>query len=106
MDLSSILSLLEKANINTNEVQDLIYEASRLDLSNEDNVRSLIRKSAKLANKDISIEKEKRATYIRILNLLVPESFAIKNENSDKNGIKEIYNNQINGVYFNEIDFI
>ena len=33
MDLSSILSLLEKANINTNEVQDLIYEASRLDLS-------------------------------------------------------------------------
>lgn len=54
----------------------------------------------------ISIEKEKRATYIRILNLLVPESFAIKNENSDKNGIKEIYNNQINGAYFNEINFI
>ena len=61
MDLSSILSLLEKANINTNEVQDLIYEASRLDLSNEDNVRSLIRKSAQLANKDISIEKENQS---------------------------------------------
>lgn len=58
MDLGSILGLLEKANINTNEVQELIYEASRLDLSNEDNVRNLIRKSAKLANKDISIEKE------------------------------------------------
>lgn len=54
----------------------------------------------------VSIEKEKRSTYIRILNLLVPESFAIKNENSDKNGIKEIYNNQINGVYFNEINFL
>ncbi len=64
MDLSSILSLLEKANINTNEVQDLIYEASRLDLSNEDNVRSLIRKSAKLANKDISIEKENQIISI------------------------------------------
>ena len=64
IDLSSILSLLEKANINTNEVQDLIYEASRLDLSNEDNVRSLIRKSAKLANKDISIEKENQIISI------------------------------------------
>ena len=64
MDLSSILSLLEKANINTNEVQDLIYEASRLDLSNEDNIRSLIRKSAKLANKDISIEKENQIISI------------------------------------------
>ena len=64
MDLSSILSLLEKANINTTEVQDLIYEASRLDLSNEDNVRSLIRKSAKLANKDISIEKENQIISI------------------------------------------
>ena len=64
MDLSSILSLLEKANINTNEVQDLIYEASRLDLSNEDNVRSLIRKSAKLANKDFSIEKENQIISI------------------------------------------
>lgn len=64
MDLSSILSLLEKANINTNEVQDLIYEASRLDLSNEDNVRNLIRKSAKLANKDISIEKENQIISI------------------------------------------
>ncbi len=64
MDINSILNMLDKANINSSEVQNLIFEASRLDLSDEDNVRMLIRKSAKLANRDISSDKEDKIVSI------------------------------------------
>ena len=56
--------MLDKANINSSEVQNLIFEASRLDLSDEDNVRMLIRKSAKLDNRDISSDKEDKIVSI------------------------------------------
>ena len=64
MDINSILNMLDKANINSSEVQNLIFEASSLDLSDEDNVRMLIRKSAKLANRDISSDKEDKIVSI------------------------------------------
>ena len=64
MDINSILNMLDKANINSSEVQNLIFEASRLDLSDEDNVRMLIRKSAKLDNRDISSDKEDKIVSI------------------------------------------
>lgn len=64
MDINSILNMLDKANINSTEVQNLIFEASRLDLTNDDNIRLLIRKSAKLANREISEEKEDKIIAI------------------------------------------
>ncbi len=64
MDINSILNMLNKANINSNEVQNLIHEASRLNLSDDDNIRLLIRKSAKLANREISLDKEDKIISI------------------------------------------
>ncbi len=58
MDFKKIIDLLSKSNINNDGVYDLIAEASKMDLSKEENQRILIRKGAKLANKTITPEME------------------------------------------------
>lgn len=58
MDFKKIIDLLSKSNINNDAVYELIAEASKMDLSDEDNQRALIQKGAKLANKEITPEVE------------------------------------------------
>ena len=58
MDFKKIIDLLSKSNINNDGVYELIAEASKMDLSDEDNQRTLIQKGAKLANKEITPEIE------------------------------------------------
>lgn len=58
MDFKRIIDLLSKSNINNDAVYELISEASKMDLSDEDNQRALIQKGAKLANKEITPEAE------------------------------------------------
>ena len=58
MDFKKIIDLLSKSNVNNEGVYELIAEASKMDLSNEDNQRMLIQKGAKLANKEITPEIE------------------------------------------------
>lgn len=58
MDFRKIIDLLSKSNVNNDGVYELIAEASKMDLSNEENQRLLIQKGAKLANKDITPEVE------------------------------------------------
>lgn len=64
MDLKKIIELLSKSNINNEAVYELISEASKMDLSKEENQRTLIQKGAKLANRNISPEMEDRIIAI------------------------------------------
>ena len=58
MDFSRIIEMLSKSSIDNNSVYELIAEASKMDLSKEDNQRELIRKGAKVANKELTPETE------------------------------------------------
>lgn len=58
MDINNIINLLSKSNISYEDINSLITYATSIDLSNEDNQRELIRKGAKIANKEIDINKE------------------------------------------------
>lgn len=64
MDFKKIIELLSKSNINNEAVYELISEASKMDLSKEENQRILIQKGARLANRNISPEMEDRIIAI------------------------------------------
>ena len=65
MDFKKIFDVINKYDIDRNEVLDLVVEAKTLDLSDEENVRYLIRKGTKLAKKDLTQEDEDK-----ILNII------------------------------------
>ena len=50
--------LISKTNISSDKIQELILMASKMDLSNEDNQRILIREGAKVAKKEMTPELE------------------------------------------------
>ena len=58
MDFKTIIDLLSRSNINQEAMYELVGEASSLDLSDESNLRTIIRKGANIANKTITIEQE------------------------------------------------
>lgn len=58
MDFKTIIDLLSRSNINQEAMYELVGEASSLDLSDESNLRTIIRKGATIANKTIPIEQE------------------------------------------------
>ena len=58
MDFKTIIDLLSRSNINQEAMYELVGEASSLDLSKEENLRTIIRKGAEIANKTIPIEQE------------------------------------------------
>lgn len=60
MDFKKVFDVINKYNIDKNEVLDLVEEAKALDLSDEDNLRYVIQKGAKLANKTLSYEDEEK----------------------------------------------
>ena len=64
----------EKTNVKKEDIIKLAKKASRQDLSDEKNIRKLIKEVAKLAGKDVSKEKEEK-----ILNAIkkdkVPKDF-------------------------------
>ncbi len=60
MDFKKVFDVINKYNIDKNEVLDLVEEAKTLDLSDEDNLRYVIQKGAKLANKTLSLEDEEK----------------------------------------------
>lgn len=64
MDFKSIIDLLSKSNINQEAMYELVGEASSLDLSDETNLRSIIRKGAAIANKTIPLEQEDKLIEI------------------------------------------
>jgi|GEM_PF-1328107 len=58
MDFNKIIDMLTKSNIDNEGVYSLISQASQMDLSSEENQRELIRKGAKLANRELTAETE------------------------------------------------
>ena len=60
MDFKKVFDVINMYNIDKNEVLDLVEEAKTLDLSDEDNLRYVIQKGAKLANKTLSLEDEEK----------------------------------------------
>lgn len=60
MDINKIFDLMEKNNINQEQIFDLAQEAKNIDLSDDEAIRELIRKGGKLANKPIDSYKEQQ----------------------------------------------
>ena len=54
MDFSKLIDIISKTNISSDKIQELILMASKMDLSNEDNQRILIREGAKVAKKEMT----------------------------------------------------
>ena len=65
MDFKGIIDLLSKSNINQEAMYELVGEASTMDLSDEGNLRKIIKKGASVAGKEIPIEQEDK-----IINIL------------------------------------
>lgn len=64
MDFKKVFDVINKYNIDRNDVLELVEEAKTIDLSDEDNLRYVIRKGAKLAHKDLSDEDEDKIMEI------------------------------------------
>lgn len=64
MDFKNVFDVINKYNIDKNDVLELVEEAKTIDLSDEDNLRYVIRKGAKLARKDLSDEDEDKIMEI------------------------------------------
>ena len=57
MNFSKVMSLISENNINPEEVLRLVDKVRRLDMKNENNVRTIIRDVSRIAKKPISREK-------------------------------------------------
>lgn len=58
MDFSKLIDIISRTNISSDKIQELILMASKMDLSNEENQRILIREGAKVAKKEMTPELE------------------------------------------------
>lgn len=58
MNFSKIFQILNDKNIDKNEVFQLVEIVKNMDLTDEDNLRLVIRKAAKIAHKEIPINVE------------------------------------------------
>lgn len=64
MDFNKIIDLLTKSNVNSEAISSLINEASKMDLSDEDSQRELIRMGAQVTGKKLSKEMEDKIIAI------------------------------------------
>ena len=58
MNIGRIFSLLSDSNINKDEVFKLVDRIKQLDLDDEENLRSVIKQAAVVANRNLSVELE------------------------------------------------
>ncbi|MFI3251532.1 MAG: stage VI sporulation protein F [bacterium] len=58
MDFGKIWDFIADKNIEPKDILSIVEEVKRMDVSDEENLRKLIRKISILANKDIPYEKE------------------------------------------------
>ena len=78
MDFKNVFDVINKYNIDKNDVLELVEEAKTIDLSDEDNLRYVIRKVAKLAHKDLSDEEMKDAAHLAMADEFIdtmPEKY-------------------------------
>lgn len=72
MDLSKIMDLVLKNNINKDAMYEIIDQASKLDLHDEDNIRQIIKSCASLTNKEIEKEKEDKMVELVMKEGITP----------------------------------
>ncbi len=77
MDFKTIIDLISKSNIDKEAMYELVKEASSMDLNNEDNLRSIIRKGCSLADKDISSSQEDRIIQLLKDKGITPDLFSL-----------------------------
>lgn len=77
MDFKNIIDLISQSNINQEAMYDLVREASQLDLSDEDNLRNVIRKGCGLANKAITVEQEDKIIDLLKQRGITPDLFNV-----------------------------
>lgn len=77
MDFKSIIDLIAMSNINQEAMYELVSEASRLDLNDEENLRIIIRKGCGLANKTLSSEQEDRIVKLLKDKGITPDLFKL-----------------------------
>ena len=58
LNIGRIFSLLSDSNINKDEVFKLVDRIKQLDLDDEENLRSVIKQAAVVANRNLSVELE------------------------------------------------
>ncbi len=58
MDFGKVWDFIADKNIEPKDILALVEEVKKMDVTDEDNLRKVIRKAAILANKEISYEKE------------------------------------------------
>lgn len=77
MDFKNIIDLIARANINQEAMYDLVREASSLDLREEENLRTIIRKGCGLANKTLSQDQEDRIVKLLKDKGITPDLFKL-----------------------------
>jgi len=77
MDFKTIIDLISKSNIDNEKVYELVKEASTLDLNDDENVRSIIRKGCGLANRSITVEQEDKIINLLKERGITPELFSL-----------------------------
>lgn len=58
LNIGRIFSLLSDSNINKDEVFKLVDRIKQMDLDDEENLRSVIKQAAVVANRNLSVELE------------------------------------------------
>lgn len=77
MDFKTIIDLISRSNIDQEAMYDLVREASTLDLNDEENLRTVIRKGCGLANKTLSAEQEDRIVKLLKDKGITPDLFQL-----------------------------
>ena len=60
LNIGRIWDFIAEKNIEPNDILELVEEVKRIDTTDEENLRRVIRKVAVLARKNITIEQENR----------------------------------------------
>lgn len=77
MDFKSIIDLIARSNINQEAMYELVSEASTLDLNDEENLRSIIRKGCGLANRTLSKDQEDKIIKMLKDKGITPDLFKL-----------------------------
>lgn len=75
MDFAKIMDIIANSNIDKKEMYELINEASKMNLRDEASIRTIIRKGAKIAKKEISKEKENEIVKLILKEDISPNLF-------------------------------
>lgn len=77
MDINKIMNTISKSNVDQKEVFSLIEMASSMNLKDEKNIRILIQKGCKIANKSITKDQEDRMVQLIMKKGITPELLSV-----------------------------